>query len=109
MPRKSSSTSPKRNVWKDPSPYGTYTGESGSSSSWKTAFEQAAYSREKALGILKEVIESPFEILGIPRDASQDVIKTAWRKLCIIHHPDKGGNREKFQQVMAAYSILKDN
>ncbi len=98
---------PKQNIWTDPSPYGTYTGEAGNPEQWKAVFEQAAFSREKALGVLKTITMSPYEILGIARDATIDQIKTAARKLFVIYHPDKPtGDRAKFDQVMAAYSIL---
>jgi DnaJ-domain-containing protein 1 len=102
------SNKPKRNIWKDPSPYGTYTGVAGSPDSWKASFEYAAYSREKALNILKTVIETPFQILGIPEGTlDQDLIKTAYRKLAVQYHPDKGGDRDMFEKVTAAYSVLK--
>jgi len=104
---KTKSNKPKRNIWTDPSPYGTYQGDPGNTNSWKAAFEFAAYTREQALGILKSVIETPYQILAISPMASQEEIKTAWRKLVLANHPDKGGNRELFEKIMAAYSILK--
>ncbi len=52
----------------------------------------------------------PYEILGVPRDASDEDIKKAYRRQAIIHHPDKNqGSQEatvKFQQISAAYAIL---
>ena len=106
MPRLKSNK-PKRNIWTDTtSPYGTYQGDAGSPDQWKNFFEQAAYSREKAVGILQLTLESPYSILGLEYCASQEQIKAAFRKQVIIHHPDKGGDRTKFEQVMAAYSIL---
>lgn len=105
MPR-TKSLKPKRNIWADPSPYGTYSGEAGSPDSWARSFEYATYTREKALGILKTVIETPYEILGVSKTASNDQIKSAFRKLVLIHHPDKGGSAEMFNKVMAAYSVL---
>jgi DnaJ-class molecular chaperone len=100
------SNKPKRNIWTDPSPYGTYEGKSGSTSSWTAAFNTAAYSREKALGILKNFIETPYDILGVSREATLEQIKSAFRKLVIVHHPDKGGDRAMFEKIMAAYSFL---
>jgi len=96
----------KRNIWSDPSPYGTYQGEAGNPDMWKASFEQAFYSREKSVSILKEMAETPEMILGIPKGASQGEIKNAFRKLAIIHHPDKGGDRVEFEKIMAAYSLL---
>jgi DnaJ-class molecular chaperone len=50
-----------------------------------------------------------YEILGITRDASPTDIKRAYRKLASQHHPDKGGDKNKFQEVEEAYRILGDN
>jgi curved DNA-binding protein len=44
----------------------------------------------------------------VPRTASQDEIKRAYRKLAMQHHPDKGGNEEKFKQIYEAYDTLGD-
>lgn len=49
-----------------------------------------------------------YSVLGIGKDASPDEIKRAYRKLASQHHPDKGGDTAKFQQVEEAYRILSD-
>ena len=49
-----------------------------------------------------------YSILGVNKNASQDEIKKAYRKLASQHHPDKGGNKETFQNVQAAYEVLGD-
>jgi len=49
-----------------------------------------------------------YHILGVARDASPDEIKKSYRKLCIQHHPDKGGDEQRFKQISEAYNILKD-
>lgn len=53
-----------------------------------------------------------YEILGVARDADQDTIKKAYRKLAMQLHPDKNpGNteaEEKFKEAASAYEILSD-
>jgi len=50
-----------------------------------------------------------YEILGVDKDASDDDIKRAFRKLAHKHHPDKGnGNDEKFKEINEAYQVLSD-
>ena len=49
-----------------------------------------------------------YQTLGIDRNASPDEIKRAYRKQASQHHPDKGGDTKKFQDVEEAYRILSD-
>lgn len=49
-----------------------------------------------------------YETLGVPKTASQDEIKKAYRKLAVKHHPDKGGDPEKFKDINAAYEVLSN-
>lgn len=53
-------------------------------------------------------MNSYYELLGITKDSSNSDIKKAYRKSAIKHHPDKGGDPEKFKQVAEAYEILSD-
>lgn len=50
-----------------------------------------------------------YNILGVAKNASADEIKRAFRKLSHQHHPDKGGNTEKFKEINEAYQILSDS
>lgn len=52
---------------------------------------------------------NPYEILCLNKDATQEEIKTAYKKLALKYHPDKnGGNDEMFKQINNAYQILID-
>lgn len=49
-----------------------------------------------------------YETLGVTKDASEAEIKKAFRKLAMVHHPDKGGDPEMFTKIQAAYEILSN-
>lgn len=49
-----------------------------------------------------------YEVLGVDKNASPEEIKKAFRKLAMLHHPDRGGDAEKFKEINEAYSVLSD-
>ncbi len=50
-----------------------------------------------------------YATLGVPRTASADEIKKAFRKLARKHHPDAGGDEAKFKELNEAYEVLSDD
>lgn len=54
-----------------------------------------------------------YQILGVPRNASQEEIKKAYRKLAMQYHPDRNPGREKwanekFKEINEAFAVLGD-
>lgn len=49
-----------------------------------------------------------FDILGVSPEASDDEIKKAYRSLAMKHHPDRGGDQAKFQDIQEAYDTLSN-
>ncbi len=47
-----------------------------------------------------------YKILGVSKDASAEELKIAFRKKAHEHHPDKGGDTEKFKEDNEAYQVL---
>jgi DnaJ-class molecular chaperone len=49
-----------------------------------------------------------YAALGVPKTATADEIKLAFRRLAGTHHPDRGGDTKKFQAIQEAYATLGD-
>ena len=52
-----------------------------------------------------------YEVMGVARDASQEVIKRAYRRLARKYHPDVSKEPDaeaKFKELQEAYEVLKD-
>lgn len=77
----------------------------GNARQWKSAFN-----KRMGLDAAKEAVGSgsPYDILGVSRKATWDEIKSAYRKLVMKHHPDKGGQPATFRKIQGAYELLED-
>lgn len=69
--------------------------------------------RDAELDLKKSKRKDYYKILGIEKDASDNEIKKAYRKLAIVHHPDKNPDDEdaaaRFKEIGEAYETLSDS
>ncbi len=82
----------------------------GNPNEWKKYFN-SRMTLDEAIGVLEQ--RSPYDILGLEKNATQGMLKTAFRKLAMLWHPDKNqGNEqeatEKMKEILASYTILKE-
>ncbi len=56
--------------------------------------------------VRQQIPTSSFQVLGLETTASLEDVKNAYRKLSIQHHPDKGGNSDKFIEITEAKNKL---
>lgn len=52
---------------------------------------------------------NPYKVLGVSVGVSKTELKSAYRKLARLYHPDNGGNREKYEEVCKAYDMLSNS
>ena len=52
--------------------------------------------------------EGFYKALGVEKTADFNAIKKAYHKLARTHHPDRGGDKNKFQEIQEAYECLGD-
>ena len=79
----------------------------GLGSAWHSAIQSANLYNPAAMAIKRDY----YEILGVPRDASDEEIKRAFRRAAQRHHPDidaSDGAEERFKELNEAYRVLSD-
>jgi DnaJ-class molecular chaperone len=54
------------------------------------------------------VATDPYHVLGVARDASPEELQDAYRRLVMLHHPDRGGSAERFLEIQAAYATARE-
>lgn len=56
--------------------------------------------------------DDPYQVLGVPRDATAEDVKVAYRRLALENHPDRNpgdaGAEERFKRISEAYATLRD-
>ena len=50
-----------------------------------------------------------YDILGIDRESTKEKIEKAYRRLALLHHPDKNGDSEKFDSIRKSYEYAIKN
>ncbi|KZT00971.1 DnaJ-domain-containing protein [Laetiporus sulphureus 93-53] len=88
---------------------------------FKSAIEQAEFEGNDAdvkalrselkkaeLALKRSKSKDYYKILGVSKEATEVEIKKAYRRESLKHHPDKGGEEEKFKLVVEAHSVLSD-
>jgi hypothetical protein len=61
---------------------------------WGRNFHSFLFSNQK----ISKPIRS-FDVLGLPENATESDVRSAYKKLVVLHHPDKGGKQDKFIEI----------
>jgi hypothetical protein len=78
----------------------------------------ASYGAEQLIDWLTQAIfdlpkdvalENAYRFLGVSPSASNSEINTAFRRLCLRYHPDKGGDEKKFHELQSHMTIIKQH
>jgi hypothetical protein len=78
---------------------GTFAGDQGAKLAFNSFFGSNADTRA--------LIRKSYRVLGLDQDASPQTIQERYRELCLKHHPDKGGSKDKFIEVHSAYEVIR--
>eukprot|EP01063_Lacrimia_lanifica_P019032 TRINITY_DN26027_c0_g1_i1.p1 TRINITY_DN26027_c0_g1~~TRINITY_DN26027_c0_g1_i1.p1 ORF type:complete len:221 (+),score=75.95 TRINITY_DN26027_c0_g1_i1:74-736(+) len=72
---------------------------------WKQQVQQSAAEQRAASEWVKEN-GSPYKMLGLEENASTEDVKSAYKRLSLVKHPDKGGSLDEFQKIQYAQQII---
>lgn len=53
-------------------------------------------------------MDSPFTLLGLAETATESEVRQQWRALLHVHHPDVGGDNDRFMQLRQAFNEALD-
>jgi hypothetical protein len=71
--------------------------------------EHATRSRASTSHVYYRAASDLYATLGLSRNSSQEEIKTAYQRMAMKHHPDRGGSADRFHRVKSAYDALREN
>lgn len=52
--------------------------------------------------------KNPYQVLGVVETCENETLTAVYKQLAKKHHPDKGGSKERFQEISEAYEYLKN-
>lgn len=90
----------------------TTTSNTANPSTWRFYTTVGPGQQEPSTARLRERIRddvADFAMLGCSPGDPPDKIRREWRRLAHLHHPDHGGNRDRFEAIRDAYARLRRN